>query len=248
MAIVKKILNKLYLVAGLIFLIFSLISFVTVKSTGIFIGGLTISILCIAFNFIYKVKWDEEARQSLLDSCEIIKKCGDNLPFSFLGKFQLLWIILLILTFFKPLFVLILPSLPNVVFTIVNNLSFAFFILGTFYQLLEGNLKGISFTTGVFAIYNIIDVVYTFITESQTLSTRSMCLFLVFWSIHLIFSVILSESDPYIEEEKNKKEKKEKKEKKAKKDKKSKASEEKEESKEDVETSTEEVSTQETSE
>jgi hypothetical protein len=210
----RKISDKMYLIAGLIFLIFSALSFVFVKSSGIFISGVTISLLCVVFNFIFKVKWNAIARDSLIKSCEEIKSFGLNLPLKVLGKLQMVWLVLLVLTFFKPLIVSLVPAIPELVFTMVNNIAFAFFLIGSFYQLLQGNLKGISFTTGIFAVYNIADVIYNFVLQNKVLSTRSMCLFLAFWSIHRIFSIILCEKDPELDKvEKPKKEKKPKKDK-----------------------------------
>lgn len=213
MQLIKKISDKMYLIAGAIFLLCSIASLVVVKSTGIFISGVTLSLLCALFNYIYKVKWNALARESLLNACEDIKSFGLNLPLKILGSLQYLWIFLLILTFFKPVAIAFFPTLPGLVFTMINNVAFAFFIIGSFYQLLQGKLKGISSTTGMFAIYNLVDVVYSFVFEEHVLSTSSMCLFLAFWSIHRIFSIILCEKDPYegVEEKSKKKEKPEKK-------------------------------------
>ena len=206
----KNITNKLFLVAGIIFAIFSILSFSLVKSISIFIGGMTISILCIVFQYIFNVKWSKEARESLLEASEKLKGFGDCLPLSFLGKLQYVWIVLLIISFIKPLATALIPSIPSVLFVVINNVSFSFFLIGVFYQLLQGNLKGISTTTGIFAIYNILDVIYTFVLESKTLSIRAMCLFLAFWVIHQIFSVMMAEEDPNPQISKpNKKSKKE---------------------------------------
>lgn len=209
MQLIKKISTRMYLIAGAIFFIFSAISLVTIKSSAIFISGLSLSLVCLLFQLIFKVKWNEMARNSLLEACESIKSFGSNLPLKFLGSLQFLWLFLLVLTFFKPLAIAFFPSLPELVFTMINNISFAFFILGSFYQLLQGKVKGIATSTGAFAVYNIVDVIYTFVMEEKVLSTNSMCLFIVFWSIHLIFSVILLDKAPETTA-KNKEKKKEK--------------------------------------
>lgn len=217
MQLIKKISDKMYLIAAGVFLICSIISLVIVKSKGIFIGGVSLSLLSALFGCIFKVKWNALARESLINACNEIKSFGLSLPLKILGKLQYLWIFILLLTFFEPLAIAFFPTLPSITFTMANNIAFAFFIIGSFYQLLQGKLKGIASTTGIFALYNLVDVVYSFVFKEHVLSTRAMCLFIAFWSIHKIFSIVLCEKDPYDGiEQKPKKEKKKKKDKKKK--------------------------------
>ena len=216
----RTVKEKMFLIAGIIFLALSVISFVAFKSKSILIGGATVALLCVLFNFIFKVKWNALVRESFLKVQEEIKGFGNNLPLKFLGKLQILWLILLIATFIEPLALSFFPLMPTALFTIVNNVAFAFLLIGSFYQLLQGDFKGLSFITGAFAVYNILEVVHTFIFDEKVLSIKSMCLFLAFWSIHRIFSVFLCEKDP--EEDKPVKVKKDKSKEKAVKDKKKK--------------------------
>lgn len=208
----KKITANMYVAAAAIFFIVSCAAYINANSFSILIGGVTMALLCLAFQYLFKVEWDSNARTHLLKSCEELKSFGDALPLKIIGKLSMVWIVLLILTFIKPLATALVPGIPVVIFTVVSNLSFAMFIIATFYQILSGNFKGISLSTEIFAIYNIIDVIYEFIFGGKVLSIKAMSLFLAFWSIHLIFGTMLKESDPNSEEPTKKDKKKNKKE------------------------------------
>jgi len=220
----KNINKQMYLIGGVLFAVISVLSvFKQAGNKQGLISGVTISLLCIIFSFVFKVKWNTIARESLLEACEKIKPFGNSLPLNFLGKLQLLWILLLLITLFQPLVLLLVPTIPISVFTVIENIAFSFFIFSTFYNLFQGNVKIISITTAIFALYNIIDVYVSFFSKN-VVSTRGMCLFLVFWSIHNIFDILLKENPP---EETPAKTKKDKKPKKNKKDKLDKATQEK---------------------
>ena len=192
----KKIFNNMYIFAAAIFFLFSCASFVFVKSVSVMIGGISIAILCLVFQYLFNVKWNGEARTHLLKASEELKSFGKSLPLAIIGKLSMVWIVLLVLTFVQPLATSLIPGMPAVIFIVISNVSFALFILSTFYQLLSGNFKGISLSTEIFAIYNLVDVIVSFIFESNTLSIKAMCLFIAFWSIHLIFKTMLSETNP----------------------------------------------------
>lgn len=187
----KKVMGNMYIVAAAIFFLFSCASYVSVHSISILVGGITMSLLCLFFQYSFKVKWSEEGKTSLVNACKILEDFGKHLPLSIIGKLSMVWIVLLVLTFLKPVVVSIFPSVPTVIFTVISNLSFSLFIISTFYQVLSGNLKGISLSTELFALYNIVDVIVSFVFESSMLSIKAMSLFIAFWSIHLIFSVML---------------------------------------------------------
>lgn len=212
----KKLTDKMYLFSGIIFAIISLLALVLDKNKTAFIAGITIAILCIIFNFIFRVKWNNLAREGLINACNEIKSFGNSLPLAFLGKFQIIWIILLIITLFDNIITKFVP-IPDVLFTVLGNIAFAFFLFGTFYQIFQGNIKGFSGMTALFSTCNLIDVIISYFLNNHVVSTRSMCLFLVFWALHNIFSIMLLEEEP-IQIEKEEKPKKDKKTKKTKKE------------------------------
>lgn len=209
----QKLLKNIYLVSAAIFFIISILGFVLGKSLPAFIAGTTISLLCVVFNFVFKPKWSEEAKKSLLDSFETIKVFGNNLPFSIIGKLQMVFIIIMFICLLQSIISIIIPSFPTFILVVLSNIAFSLYLLGTFYSFLQGNLTSLIKTTKLFAIYQIIDVFFTFFTESFKVSTKGMCLFLAFYSLSYLISFMTSETDPSLEENKPKKDKKKKKDK-----------------------------------
>lgn len=218
----QKILKNIYLVSAGIFLIISLLGAVIGKSLPSFIAGATIALLCVAFSFVFKPKWSEESKKTILDSFEGMKSLGEQLPLAVIGKLQMVFIIIMFVCLFKSVVSLLLPAFPSWILVIIKNVSFSLYLLGTFYALLSGNLSALVKTTKLFAYYEIIEVIFAFVTESFKINTSAMCLFLAFYSLSYLISYMTSETDPALEVEEEKKPKKEKV-KKDKKDKKNKS-------------------------
>ena len=197
----QKLLKNIYLVSAAIFFVISILGFVLGKSLPAFIAGTTISLLCVAFHFLFKPKWSEEAKKSLLDSFESIKTFGNNLPFPVIGNLQMVFIIIMFICLLQSVISLIIPSFPTFILVVLSNIAFSLYLLGTFYNFLQGNLSSLIKTTKLFAIYQIIDVFFTFFTESFKVSTKGMCLFLAFYSLSYLLSYMTKETDPILEEE-----------------------------------------------
>lgn len=213
----KMLLDNIYLVAGGLFLVLCLCGFVTkmIPMAGL-ISGVTVSVLIIAFHYIFKPKWSEEGRKALLDSVESLKPFGDSLPLQIIGKLQLVFVIVMVVCLFRGILSSIIPGFPAFIFLVVEKVCYALFILGSFYAIFQGNIKTFTLTTKIFAFYQVFSVLLTFFTE-KSVSVSSMCLFLAFYSLSYIFEYMLSEKDP--EADKPVKEKKEKKPKKGKEEK-----------------------------
>ena len=210
----KLLLDNIYLIAGGLFLILSILGFMSSKSLPSLIAGMTTSVLIIAFHYVFKPKWSEEAKKALEDSIEGLKPFGANLPLQVIGKLQLVFVIIMVVCLFRGILASIIPGFPAALLLVLSNICYALFILGSFYALFQGNIKTFSKTTKIFALYNILEVVFTFVTEKGVVSTKAMCLFLAFYSLSYIFEYMLSEKDPEegkpVKEKKSKKDKKDK--------------------------------------
>lgn len=192
----KVLLNNIYLVVGAFFLVLCLLGFMTKSiSMKALISGATISILVIAFHYIFKPKWSEEGKKALLDSMESLKPFGASLPLQIIGKLQIVFIAIMFVCLFRGILGTLIPGFPTTIFLVLSNVCYALFILGSFYALFQGQIKTFSLTTKLFAFYQVFNVLLTFLTD-KTVSTSSMCLFLAFYSLGYIFDYMLSDKDP----------------------------------------------------
>ena len=176
---------------------------ITVKGFNI---GLPFAILSLLLGILLNIKWNEEARESLIKSTEYTQTFLKAIPLSFIGNLYLLWLLLMMLPTLDPI-ISMFVLLPLPLIHILSGMGMIFFILSTFIVIGNAKFSQVALGSMIFAISQLFGGVTTAFTTKQ-LVVENMVNFIVFWTLYAIFSVYSKDTAPVEKEKKPKKDKK----------------------------------------